>query len=1508
MLIRSRMRLSRRVRHATSVLSSLLLLVGALGGLVPVTVAAADTIVYSYVVFNSMVSSNCSRQTATSPVDKQEYNWEECYPAPSAQLFALDPACTTTPYCADHTFDDGICYYSLTTSDGRTSVGPVTLGEFQINRGTVKSSPRGEYNQLTSAYYQTVLSAGVPPPGMVFATAVDISCPNLSVSDGKTRRYLSFDRNGFEIPRVAACDAAAPDSPECEKAKANNVDCSVKVNDPVDVASGAYYFDRMLLSMPSTVPMDFEIAYSSLLPADLGIGFGWSHRFGMRLAERADNSVAIHWPNGRITRYRPTGAGAYDTTLGDAIDVLVKNADGTFDLTDMLQRRYHFLATGELQTETRNVQGLAVALNYNWTGGKLQSVSDPVAGKQLTFTWNSAGRLATVSSVEDGTTTATAALAYDANGNLVKLTDARGKATQFSYDSAHRLLTSVNELGQTTLTNDYDSSGRVSTQRDFFSATSALAYGKDADGNYVTSYLDRTGQYRYFTYDTQLRLVKYKDALGNVTVYSYDAAGNRISSTDAANRKTVYQYDARGNLTGIVDPLNRKSSFTWNSADQVTSVTNPLGETVSYQYAGQALQQLTDPLGRNTSFGSSITYQPGTTLETSITLPRSGIVLARRNPEQTAGSFTDATGRVVTWTYDPATRTRTAAFASAPAEKQVTTFDPYGRLLSYTDALGHATTLGYDDRGRPLTVTDPRGGVTTFTYNENDRVVGERNALNELTTFTYDAEDRIKTINDTVGVHKLTYDETGRPTKIDSASLQTEEIAYTVTGAVATRSTGATKLTYAYDSLDRQTQVSNALGQSFSSTYDAAGRPKTLIDALGRQTTLSYDAAGQLVSVADPALGVASQSFDADGNQTTLKDPKGQITTFSYDLMGRPVASTTPDGSTVALAYDGKGQLATFTNGRGQVTTYSYDAAGRLVRLTDPAGSVAYTYDANGNQLTATDGVGTITRVYDALNRVTSFTDVYGNQIQYEYDTAGNLTKITYPGAKAVAYTYDNASRLKTVVDWASRGASYGYDNSGRPISVSNTNGKNVTLEYDVTGRLTSYNDGVTTTTYQFDANGKAIQESSAGLARPTTAPTFTYDSANRLSSVNGQAVTHDADGNLLNIWNGTGLQTATYDARNRLTQLGNTTFVYDAEDRRVAQVIGGVVTRYVVDPRDALSQILMETDGNNTPTAYYIYGRGLLMRRDAAGNYAIYHHDRRGSVTALTNTSGVVTDSYQYGPFGELVAHTGSNPQPFRFNGRDGVVSDPGGLHYLRARYYSPNLKRFVQRDVITGTAVLTPSLNRYAYVNGQPIDLVDPFGLKPIDWDDIRRDYIERLNEAGEPFFAAYVGFAERDEYLSASGDLALGVIGAADVINPFYYLKHAISAAAGPLAEQGIGSCYLNRRIADAANLVVSLLTIRYSLRKANEIAAKGGRQAKRFAERVIRNPVRTHRQAKSGAYRKGGEYVFRELRHVGKDGFDFGKDTGKALENAFDKHPEKHPPRPSSTTQVELGGLN
>ena len=99
--------------------------------------------------------------------------------------------------------------------------------------------------------------------------------------------------------------------------------------------------------------------------------------------------------------------------------------------------------------------------------------------------------------------------------------------------------------------------------------------------------------------------------------------------------------------------------------------------------------------------------------------------------------------------------------------------------------------------------------------------------------------------------------------------------------------------------------------------------------------------------------------------------------------------------------------------------------------------------------------------------------------------------------------------------------------------------------------------------------------------------------------------------------------------------------------------------------------------------------------------------YDGLGSTSDLTDGSGNVTASYGYDVFGAIRSHTGATTE-WSFTGEQ---NDPGGLEYLRARYYDSAIGRFLSKDPLPGG-------NPYAYVGNNPVNFTDPSGLCPIPY----------------------------------------------------------------------------------------------------------------------------------------------------------------------------------------------
>ncbi|MBI4653414.1 MAG: RHS repeat-associated core domain-containing protein [Nitrospirae bacterium] len=226
----------------------------------------------------------------------------------------------------------------------------------------------------------------------------------------------------------------------------------------------------------------------------------------------------------------------------------------------------------------------------------------------------------------------------------------------------------------------------------------------------------------------------------------------------------------------------------------------------------------------------------------------------------------------------------------------------------------------------------------------------------------------------------------------------------------------------------------------------------------------------------------------------------------------------------------------------------------------------------------------------------------------------------------------------------------------------------------------------------------------------------YTTDELNRLKEDNSYLYGYDADGNMISKTS-TSTSTSTFyyfDAENKLigvdkyaslTLTSTSTYSYDGFGRRVKKDVNGAVKFYIYDNED----IRFETDSVGAITAEYTHGTGIdepLAMRKAGQNY-YYHVNGLGSVTALTDSSKAVVQSYVYDSFEQIISQTGTITNPYTFTGRE--YDSETGMYYYRARYYSPELQRFTSEDPIG----LAGGVNLYVYVGNNPVNWVDPLGL---------------------------------------------------------------------------------------------------------------------------------------------------------------------------------------------------
>jgi len=587
-----------------------------------------------------------------------------------------------------------------------------------------------------------------------------------------------------------------------------------------------------------------------------------------------------------------------------------------------------------------------------------------------------------------------------------------------------------------------------------------------------------------------------------------------------------------------------------------------------------------------------------------------------------------------------------------------------------------------------------------------------------LTLFAFDADDNRSSVTDANGnAASLAYDAANRVAAVTDALGNTTQLARDANGNTLsiTDPLGRTT-TFGYDSINRLIRTADALGDTTAFAYDAVDRRTQRTDALGRATRYAYDKLGRLVQVTDPAGGVVLASYDAVGNRIALVDPNNNMTSYSYDDLGREIAVVDPLGNATAYTYDPVSNLIARTDAMGQTLAYVYDAAGRLIEKDYPDGvSLHYDRDSLGNLVRMTDRLGVSTYAFDAVNRLIESTDAFGQRVGYQYDPVGNRIGLTYPDGNQVTYGYDARNHMTRVTDWLGDTTTYEYDAAGELTAEHLPNGITGQYTYDAAGRLTGLHylrdDSSIVAGYDLtlDAVGNriAIDPMLTALSE-----SYDYDAANRLLDVNGQPVSHDANGNM------TVRRTRTYqyDFDNRLVQVSGVpaaVYRYDGLGNRLEQEQNGLATRYALGLSGSLSQVLAEGSAAAAPTAEYVYGLGLLSRITPSGDLHYYSHDSGGNTSALTDTAGEVTDAYAYAPFGQVLNAYGYVANPFRFLGRFGIMDDGLGINYIRARYYDPSLGRLLTKDGLPGEMNVSQSLNPYIYGLNNPVRLVDISGL---------------------------------------------------------------------------------------------------------------------------------------------------------------------------------------------------
>ena len=562
--------------------------------------------------------------------------------------------------------------------------------------------------------------------------------------------------------------------------------------------------------------------------------------------------------------------------------------------------------------------------------------------------------------------------------------------------------------------------------------------------------------------------------------------------------------------------------------------------------------------------------------------------------------------------------------------------------------------------------------------------------------YVYNANNQLERIIANGTTYTFVYDEFGKQESVsigNSQIVSQETNAYNGKVKKVTYANGTT-VEYTYDNLERVIQTKYTSGTNvkvYSYEYDSNGNLCKSIDSANGTTTIyKYNASGKLAKMIEYDTEEMKNNFGVSYGY----DEESRLKNFHYNNDYLCGASNANLYNHYFFSYNSDESLRYMTVGVDGTEKYRLD----------------YTYDNFSRYANKVIDFGNIasTTTYSYLSSANATSALISQYTTSVSNDAGTLS------SQVFNYTYDAANQNITEVRDASGNMLYKYT-------------------YDSLDRLIREDNSVTseTSVYTYDNNGNLLSEASypytIGSIENST-PIFTYvysyNNSNwkdQLTSYCGSTITYDSMGNPINYYNG--LNFSWSDA-NRLTRSEGwgliTTYTYNDSGIRTSKTVGGVTHTYQLDGTRILSE---EYAGK---LILYIYDEagsiiGMAYRTSSyvsgVFDYYLFTKNLQGDIIGIYDTNGNCVASYTYNAWGEhtVTNYTSANIgniNPFRYRGYYYDIET--GFYYLNARYYDPQIKRFVSADSIEylGAGSALKSYNLYAYCENNPISFLDTKG----------------------------------------------------------------------------------------------------------------------------------------------------------------------------------------------------
>ena len=845
-----------------------------------------------------------------------------------------------------------------------------------------------------------------------------------------------------------------------------------------------------------------------------------------------------------------------------------------------------------------------------------------------------------------------------------------GRATESTYDSAGNLLAqSITDAatGQSRRwSRRYNALGQVTR----FTDPAGAAWQSDYDslGN-LQSVRDPLGQVHQFTHDVNGWLVEHIDPLGTTTTLARDARGRVIART-FAGETTRITYNPDGRLAAVTRPNGHETRHAYDAAGRLVAVSDNRGMRLVYELdaAGNRIRETVLDAG-------------GQVVRTvARAFSATGVLGSQHNAAGAGPRFEhDANGRLVGETDALSNSTRRM-------------LDSLGRTVAVTFADNQSARQSWNVRDDLTQVTDPRNVATRYEVNAFGEVTAETSPDIGVRRYGRDARGAVVQVEDAKGqVTRIARNALGLPVNVTEADGRQATLGYTATGLLAdyTDSSGRTQLSR------------DGLGRVTIKRQQVSDNPRTPTEQVMRYTWRD----GDLESIDYPSgLTVRYQREAGRIVGISAQRPWGEV--FEPVFQGKALAS--PAVSLVKnLTHTDLGQPRAWDWFNGDTARRTFDD-GQLVSTE----FAQYTHDATGRitgvrQQLMTRGVAGVARL--------------PVQWQVGYDNRDRITQFAGAGGDT-RYTYDANSNRLSAVEAAPASAPSGAGVTlprDRPIDVT-------TLAFDSNGALTG--DGLHL--FDYDAAGRLSAVRTPQAPAEMTVPYLHNALGQRVFKGVPQATGVEparlqpvpqpdplpagtSDPSFIHQW----LQRmlawmhSVMDALRQKTMLGS---IYVHGDGPLPEwtllgeydngtATGQTYTEYIWLPTE---------DGGAIPIAFYRSGRF----------YAI-HTDHLGTPRQVTDDANQPVWQWPYSAFGDnrpIGVVDASTLQPTTpavvLNlGMPGQYWDEeSGMYYNYHRTYCAHCGRYLQPDPIG----LEGGMNRFAYVNQNSLDTIDPLGLDSTNW----------------------------------------------------------------------------------------------------------------------------------------------------------------------------------------------